>query len=79
MNAPWYLFSYFGILPRFLTDFGYHIVGSMRYKFFGKKDPNEACTHVPGLRKLTLDWKEPLVISENPEISNDNIETVKDV
>jgi len=65
-----------------LTDFGYHIVGSVRYKFWGKKDPNSACTHVPGLRKLTLDWKEPLVISEYNDllvIDSQPKETIKDV
>ena len=37
-GGAWKLMSGFLILPKFLRDAGYNLVGKYRYKWFGKKD-----------------------------------------
>jgi predicted DCC family thiol-disulfide oxidoreductase YuxK len=35
---PWKLFSFFRIIPGFISNFIYNMIASNRYKLFGKKD-----------------------------------------
>jgi len=82
LNAPWCWFSYLRFLPRCLTDFGYRLVGSVRYKIWGMKS-DASCPNIPGLKRLSLDWKEPLVAQTCEEQSSydhsKQRENVKDV
>lgn len=38
LSGPASWMRWFGVLPRFLTDFGYRIVAAVRYRIFGKHE-----------------------------------------